>query len=475
MDSNKPVNQPVSPPVSLPPPVTLPPLTPPASSPPPSQPPVETPVIQTKPKTSINFLTPVLTVLILIVPVFIGITFLTRSKKSPSETTSLNKKEGSLADKSSQLGPGEKKELAYWQQPDQFLALPVESQKSEIAQEILSWLDEQRDSRGVYIYGYRCSVTGGCSQQEADNRAGLTAIWGRFKHYQATNDSNDLSIINKDLNIYTNSEKVPVMQNNFWNCKLMYEMWQSNLFSQEQKDKIEQICYQGAYYPPDLEEINQQINLGQTKTADFNQLLEEKSEASLTPQNRSSQGIKLAEYAAYASDFVTKYLWQKNKTDLTRAQLYFNKGVNLLVQESTNSYLEGKCVLATAALDIYQATSDSAYLNFSQLLLEKEKIQDLCLNPQEEVGYCYNSMFEQATCGLFINQLATLTKEEQYKELKDGFITYSTNNLFNLPEYTDGNHGQGAFYSKIKLSDEELLIYKSVRENGLLVGLLMME
>ncbi len=406
---------------------------------------------------------------------FLGLRFFNLNKKETDELKQASQQtlsEGLIppAERDLQLGPGEKKEVTDWRE----LTSPLEIENREIASQVLDWLDEQRDSRGIYILGYRCISGEGCAQQDADNRAGLAAIWGRFKYYQQLADPNDLAIIEKDLSLYTDAKTVSVIQNNFWNCKLMYEMWRSGLFSSEQKDKIKKICDQGSYYPPDLEEIDEKIKSGQGEIVDFNQLLQNKAEASLTPFKRSSQGIKLIEYAAYASDFAAKYLWQKNEADLLRAQIYFDKGVNLLVQEPVDSYLEGKCVLGIAALDIYQAANNSAYLVFAKLLLEKEKVQDFCLASSEEAGYCSESLFEQSTCGLFTAQLADLSGETQYRELKDSFINQSKSNLFNLPEYSDGGEGKGAFFSKIKLSDKQTLFYKAIRENGLFVGLLMM-
>ena len=136
------------------------------------------------------------------------------------------------ATKNIQLGPGEKKEVVEWKQPSQ------ELQNIEIAESALAWLNEQRDSRGVYIGGYRCLMEGECYDQQTDTRAGFSAIWGRFKHYQETKDENDLSIINKDISLYSNESIVPIIQNDFWNCKLMYELLQSDDISENDGNYI---------------------------------------------------------------------------------------------------------------------------------------------------------------------------------------------------------------------------------------------
>jgi len=400
---------------------------------------------------------------------YLSLSWLTKKK---TETTTQPAKQilsGLIptAVKNLQLVVGEKKEVTEWKQPS-------EIQNTEVAKEVLDWLDEQRDSRDVYIYGYRCAINGDCEKQEADNRAGLAAIWGRSLHHQATNNDNDLLIINKDINIYTDPEKVPIIQNNFWNCKLMYQVWQNDSLSNEQKTKVKNICDKSSYYPPELEEIDNLIESDQLEKINPKTLIDNISSIEDNPQSASNNSAKFIEYSTYSSDFTAKYLWEKDKLNLNRAQAYFNKAILLWKNEPRNTYLEGKCLLGIAALDLYTATQEENYLEFAASFLDKEKVKDLCLSPNEDGSTYYNdSILEHATCGIFANQLANLKGEEEYKEVKNSLVSNAVDNLLNYPQYSE-EEGKSAFFGRVRAGDE-IIIFKLVRENGLFAGLLMME
>lgn len=499
MDTNKSTNQPIHPPVETPDqsvksstitPLSSPPTSPSSPSSPltpsigspkpetfgkPSKPIKNTKRISSN-KSRVVKLAFIISGVIAFIVIASGVIYLKQLKSIEIKETPAKKISSNLiplAEKNLKLGPGEKKEVIEWKKVSQLTIFPSQAQRANIAKQTLDWLNEQRDSRDVYIYGYYCSTEKGCNKQIADNRAGLAAIWGRFKHYQTTKDKNDLSIIDKDIDLYSNENIVGSIQNNFWNCKLMYEMWQSNLFSEPQKEKIEKICERSSYLPSELMEINKQIEEGKIEETDFKKLIYERPFATTNFQNYSSKGAKLIKYSSFTSDFIAKYLWKKDEKDLIRARLYFDKGINLWSQESQGSYLAGKCVLGIAALDLYEATGTTDYLDFANLFFEKEKIKDICLaSPEEGANYCYNSLFEQTTCGIFVNKLASLSEKEELQELKENLITNLINNLFNYPEYKDGKEGKGSFYS---ISSGKEIFLKSTRENGLAVGLLMME
>jgi hypothetical protein len=478
-DVSQPQNLPQTPPAAVPPPAAPPwmgkgPSESPQTAPPPAPPVEDLKVYKTAGgggKKVITFLGIFFLVFCLSSLTFFSLKFLTE-KKGEAVTQSISETGQELtplAERNLRLGPGEKKAVVGWKQFSQ------EMPNSEVAEKVLSWLEEQRDSRGIYIYGYRCSLQGECGQQEADNRAGLSAIWGRFQHYQKSKGANDLAVINKDIGLYSDREILGSIQNDFWNCKLMYEMWQSGLFSEEQKAKIAKICERGSYDFAELEEIDKQIAQGGWREVDYKNLINQRPEGITQYQSLSDKGTMLIEYSAYASDFAAQYLWQKEEKNLTRAKLYFSKGVSLWNQAPQTAYVKGRCVLGAAALDLYEATGKADYLDFADSLFQKEKIKELCLASSEKLtSYFHDSLFEQATCGLFINQLAGLAKKEDYTPAKTNLRNNLVPRLFSAPEYRDASEGKAAFFSKREGATETIL-YRPVRENGLLVGFLMME
>lgn len=185
----------------------------------------------------------------------------------------------------------------------------------------------------------------------------------------------------------------------------------------------------------------------------------------------------MTKHSGFASDFIARYFWKNNNQDLIRAKMFFSKAVDLWAQASPDAYLEGKCVLGISALDLYQATQNSDYLDFAESFFEKEKISSLCLESKKEgvSNYCYDSLFEQTTCGIFVHQLSLSTEKQEYENIYSNLVSNILNNLFNIPEYDTGEESKGSCYSEATVHGNKTYIHKSVRENGLLVGFLMTE
>lgn len=326
----------------------------------------------------------------------------------------------------------------------------------EIAEKVLAWLDKQRNENGVYLYGWRCQASGSC-QSIPDNRVGLYALWGRFKHYQATQDQKDLNIIDRDLGIYSDETKVNVIQNDFWNCKLMYEMWKSNLFSEEQKKKIEAICQRGNYNPLDLSEVDAKIASGEVEKIDLGEIA---SGEVAGMSSLSTQDGKLIEYSAFASDFAAKYLWKNKEEELKRAKGYLKKAIDLYIGETTEGKYFSKgarCVFGIAGLDLYQATQEKKYLDFSTRFFN-----------EVGVGESHNlSLFSRIICALFAQQLYQITQEDQYRQTKINLVNSLIEEAFDYEGYKGYFFGGGYFRS---INSTE--INKFVKENGLIVGIL---
>jgi len=337
----------------------------------------------------------------------------------------------------------------------------------EISTKVLAWLTTQKNEKGVYNLGQLCQIDGKCELLGVDNRCGLSAIWGRFKNFEKTNKPEELELIQKDLTTYTDPSKVPFLQNNFWNCKLMYEMWQSNLFPPEEKEKIEKICWQGLY-PRD--EGNPSVG------PNLKEVLETKRFYGIPPTVLSDKGGELTEYAAYTSDFAARYLWKKDEKDLRRAESFFNKAISLYSSERQNHYIIGRCVLGIASLDIYLATSDPEYFDFAKSFWGMEEVGKICLSGNEVVSpnRCEESLLDQATCGLFAQNLYDLTKDEKYKDFKTKVVEKLIKKSWDGKDHQGEFLGDGAFYSPGKgLEVKTVNIYKPIRENGLMVGVLL--
>ena len=308
-----------------------------------------------------------------------------------------------------------------------------------------------------------------------DSRVGLAAIWGRFKYFEQTRNPQDLEIIRQDLKTYTDHTKMLVLQNDFWNCKFMFDLWQSNAFSSEEKEKIEEICFSSDYTL--FREIEDLVKAGDYQEKhDFLEVLSMKRFYTIAPTVISSFASDMMHYAAYTSDEVARFLWKKDPQDLLRAKIYFDQAIGAYKAESENRYMRGRCVLGMAALDLYQGSSDSRYLDFATTLFEKEELDKTCLAQKGEVypNRCQDSLFEQTTCSLFSSELFKLTKAAKYQVFSEKIITNLIDKSFDFSGYSGEFSGDGSFYSWGRgLKPEEVNISKGIRENGLIVGVLL--
>lgn len=340
--------------------------------------------------------------------------------------------------------------------PEGELEQEVETELSnlEIAEQVLTWLEGQREENGVYLYNWSCSQPNEC-ESTTDNRVGIYAIWGRYKYLEKIQDEKNVKIINQDLEIYTDENKIPVIQNNFWNCKLMHEMWQSELFSSEQKLKIKEICQRGGYQPSGLREINAKIE--SEESVEFNS--QKAVDYEVVFDDLSNKEGDLSRDAAYSSDFIAKFLWENNELDLQRGKLYFKKVVDLYTEELENGkyFSPGTtCTLGISSIDIYQATGEEDYLNFSENLIKKLDL------------FSEFSLRDNTICGLYAKALYRETNNPEYLEFKDKIIDELISAALDYPGYEGYFAGDGSFHSLFTTK-----VNKPIQENSLIIGLLL--
>jgi len=337
--------------------------------------------------------------------------------------------------------------------------------KLEIAGVVLDWLEGQKDERGIYNIFLLFDTAGSKYRPVSSGTSGhigIAPIWGRFKHYQATGDQNDLRILAIDLDTYTDRSKINSIQNDFWNCKLMLELWQSGSFSADQKEKIKDICWQSAYYyHPDLSLVTSKKlidgrlrNVVETEIKDLElERVIDKSisfEASLSKDDDNFWFY----YAPYSSDFVARYFWERDENDLKRAKFYFNKAVQIFVQKEELFGDKEICLLGIAAADLFNATQKRNYLDFSRFLFEK-------VIPKSKLP----------VCALFTQELFDITGDLQYQEAASKVVEILINRAFDFSQYGGYHVGDGGF--RDIEGTGEVSSCKSIRENGLMVGLLV--
>lgn len=331
----------------------------------------------------------------------------------------------------------------------------------KIAKKALNWLDKQKDQNGIYYYALVCSEKNDeCKITPGDKKStGPIIIWGRFQYYKATKNEEDLKAFNNDLDIYTDKNKVKIIQNHFWNCKLMYELWQDDLLNPQQKEKIKQIC-KNSTYDIDIKKIDESKDI---PSFDLKKIIENK-QINTSPYIVSDISENLNKYSVYASDFLYRFLWENNEIDLKRAKWLFYQAINLYQNEKRDVYIGGKCVLGISALDMYKVTDDNSYLEFAKSFFEKENIKNNCSEPTLEINQsisrsaCVNFIYEKVTCAIFANELYKATNNIEYKNFYEKLLNKIITENFNQE---DGFFGAA-----------QELKYRPLTENALLIGIL---
>lgn len=82
--------------------------------------------------------------------------------------------------------------------------------------------------------------------ETASYRYSIPVIWSRFKYYQKTQEQNQLTLLEKDLNnlsVYLNKDKKRLLNTDTYTCSLMEEIINSDLVNSEVKNLALEICF----------------------------------------------------------------------------------------------------------------------------------------------------------------------------------------------------------------------------------------
>lgn len=321
------------------------------------------------------------------------------------------------------------------------------SSNLEITKKVLDWIDSQKNNDGVYSVGCECvdQVCEKCADKVYIPRNFPFVLWGQFKYAEKNDDYKDL--IN-EIDLFQKNLKDHSLQYGDWNCKLLYEIWQSSKLPQNTKDQIKNICVKSEYEFEDGLAMPDNIDM-----VILNGINNISNNLSFIKSDEKNSSENLYKYSELVSEMVTRFLWKplspaytfNNFSETELAKIYFNKA---LVSYSTKEKPEIKdnAILGIASVDLYRLTKDERYLNFSKYLLN--------LKPElgEDLPY---SLTYQA---LLANDLAMVTQDQSFNLIREqavsGIIKYNEESTTQKGAFKAPSN---AYYLK---------------ENGLIVGLL---
>lgn len=331
----------------------------------------------------------------------------------------------------------------------------------KIAKKTLECLDKIRDEDGVYALGKKCDTNGLCKISAKDHRVGLNVLWGRTKYIEKTDDQVEMRILRKDLNLYLNDKKVKVVQPDLWSRKLLYDMWQSTIFSEKEKEKILRLAKKA--------ELQELVEEGKARKKLFQEGYQTPDLTTLV-SGGISKGVPKDEYefnmmASFSGDYLSWSLWEKNPETLKLAKELLYRTAEAYFF-SPGLPMDSKMLLGLTATDFYLATKEEGYLALARLIKEKTDFKTSCLFEKS----CPSGLFLPTVTIMFYNNLYKISDFN-----KDfGKENLDREKIMNL--LVSANWGKGLYGSE-KPEDgcffeaNDIERFRTTRENGLLVGI----
>jgi hypothetical protein len=325
---------------------------------------------------------------------------------------------------------------------------PQESVRDEISKEVLLKLDKTRTENGAYSFGIFCTVGGVCASNTVDNRVGVQALWAQALFYSTVHDPQAESLIDKDIEVYLNPDKVRVIQNDLWNCKLMYSLIQKGAFSQQQKDGFLRICKRGSWLGEEEEQFRQKATEGQISQINLDEVMDGKK---YQPEPLKDNFYM---YAAAASDAVYEYMLTQDQTKYNYAISYFNRAIETYTVQSNLSQID-IATLGIASVDMYRLTKNDIYLEFSKFLYRAHP------------GSC-SQLQSCVLSASWFNEMYKENNDAFYKQMRNLYLHQLINRFFDKQGYLGLRNNYGMFYTSGKGDYQYPTLY-----NGLLAGLLV--
>lgn len=321
----------------------------------------------------------------------------------------------------------------------------------EILKRTVVWLGKQKDENGIHFSNIICELDSeyknikNCDNIQktgASYHEGLTTMWGNFGYAIKSKDKKVLEDLNKDISNYSKFDYV--LQNDFWDCKMMYEMLKSGLFKDETKKQLERICWSSKFY------VTSDIDI-KSDNSGYQYFL--KPNKPSTNDSLIISGLK--NNVSYPSEFIARYLWKNDENDLKVAKYYFDSEKILYASDKQYFGIKDICTLGISSIDMYKATNDKPYLEFAELLYKDN------LETKNE--------YNLPVCGLFSQSLHKVTKNKKYQLKQNNIVSNIVKNYYDSMGYAPYFTNNAGFWNVVP---GQKTYVKNIRENGLMIYLL---
>ncbi|MFH0773610.1 MAG: hypothetical protein V1922_04850 [bacterium] len=199
------------------------------------------------------------------------------------------------------------------------------------------------------------------------NDSGLVGTWAYFQAYKKTKDPQYLTILQNDLEVYSNYDKISTIQAGQYAMKWLFEMYESPLLSDGDRMKISQIIYRVQYDP----RITTPLSAEYAQSPPTSFVQNKKSILDFMKLFKNIEEIKKSAYLVSEYTYAYQYLL---KTKLGDANEYKNQAIYLFkkTKESYDQIYkisdETPYLLSIAAYDLYQIDKNEEYVKYAHSL-----------------------------------------------------------------------------------------------------------
>lgn len=338
-----------------------------------------------------------------------------------------------------------------------------------VAQSLLEWLNTQRIygerlenptaygeyiSDGGYSTGTYCTDDNKCTSNHIGNNVGLIATWAQYQYFKLVDRSSEnMKIIDSDIQIYENTKKISAIQPVLTNFKHMYELWSEGELNSQQKERIKNILYRIQHDPSVVDPVETLVKQSGatirpsavTTVRPFESILEFGVDSTADM------------HAIISSEYAYTYLYLKDSGDEVDPAPFLYTAIGLYnnaLTKHNNPYH-----LGIAALDLFRVTGDSFYLR------QAEAVASLTGSyPCGDTDLCVTRIY-------FLHSLGRISGNQVHIAKRNELLTPLITNAYDAEELNGYKFGYNAFYS-----DKPSLIERYRYEldtNALLVAVLV--
>ena len=262
------------------------------------------------------------------------------------------------------------------------------------ANKIISWIDTQKNEKGVYSNGLFCQEKD-CNKYQPSvyaPRVGVFPLWGKLKYINATGNQINLS---SEIDAILNSE----LQFDSYNCKFMFELYKSSIINSDEKNKVADICRTSGYESMS-HNFYQNLSIDQLDTLIKSKIVSIASGQKYSlEESYDTEELKefLTKAAALTVEYTVRKEWESiiNKNDSTELIQRFNNlsrsefAVALDAYNISEKNLLNDSVIGIAAINLYNDTKNNLYLYLARRLYAKNAENYLKNDSDSEVYYAW--------------------------------------------------------------------------------------